>query len=511
MTKSPEITRDSSLRTIPSVESGPLSSLPAFLGRPVGSTGVRRIVALLVFAFIVRMLVVLTAIWIDQGYTKFISVDSGRYLLLAKSLMAGEFSLNGVPWRYTARLDIPEIFRSPGYPLFLLACTYAGHLELITVFVQIALSCLTVYLVFMIGRQLFDETTGFCGALLYAAEPLSIMYCSQILTETLFATLTMLYLFYFLRLMQTGSYLHATVAALFVAAATYVRPVGYFLPLVSTLAILGAWLFKRVSAKIFLPVVFFLLVAMGLMLPWQVRNYQCSGVFSFSSLPVCVSYWDYRPAVAAMVQQSSLSDVKTDQYHLWDTKSIDKWSQLEQCEFMKQEAAEILISHPLESTKFFLGRFFGTLFNPGSNNFLYLFGTGEVSQEIMDFYIGPGSVSRGGGALSTRLALLGNLPLPVVVSYGLLGALLLMTYAMAIFGLSSRAVFRRIDTIMILSAGFYLLLATGPVGYSRFRHPVMPLICIFAGYGLTRMVNIRRSFRDRRASQVISSLDQSGI
>ena len=468
-----------------------------YLKGTAGITRARGILALLLLAFVIRLAVVVTAIWLNEDYSAFSSVDTGRYVFLAKSLMRGEFSLNGVPWRPEQRWDIPEIFRTPGYPVFLLVGLFAGHLELITIFLQVALSCLTVYLVYRLAIELFDdELTGLFCALFYAIEPLSVFYTAQLLTETLFTATTVLFVWYFVKLMRTGEYLYAVIAALFVAAATYVRPGAYFLPLLGTIVVLGGWLFKKSSGRSVLPAVVFLVLSTCLVAPWQVRNYQRSNFFWFSSVPATVSYWDYRPAIVAMVRNIPLDQEKENQRHTWDARSIGQLTQLEQYDYMKREAADILLSHPLESIKFLLGRLFGTLLNPGANNYLSLLGVGEVSQEIINSHIGPGSVARGDGAVNSRIALLRDMPFIAVVSYGLLGCLLLVTYVLAILGLSSKAVIGRIETIMILGVVCYLLLSTSPVGYSRFRHPVMPFICIFAGYGLRQVFQIWHRLRN---------------
>jgi len=34
---------------------------------------------------------------------------------------------------------------------------------------------------------------------------------------------------------------------------------------------------------------------------------------------------------------------------------------------------------------------------------------------------------------------------------------------------------------------YFLAISGGPQGYSRFRHPVMPLLCVLAGCGLYRL------------------------
>ena len=44
--------------------------------------------------------------------------------------------------------------------------------------------------------------------------------------------------------------------------------------------------------------------------------------------------------------------------------------------------------------------------------------------------------------------------------------------------------------VLLGAVAYFLVVSGGPIGYSRFRHPMMPMICIFAGVGL---VSERRS------------------
>ena len=38
---------------------------------------------------------------------------------------------------------------------------------------------------------------------------------------------------------------------------------------------------------------------------------------------------------------------------------------------------------------------------------------------------------------------------------------------------------------VVLTVAYYVCIAGGPMGYSRYRHPVMPIICVLSAYGLS--------------------------
>ena len=77
-------------------------------------------------------------------------------------------------------------------------------------------------------------------------------------------------------------------------------------------------------------------------------------------------------------------------------------------------------------------------------------------------------------------------PLSVAV-YGALSLVWLSYGVLAVRGLFTTAVWQSPCAVLLLSvAAALVLLSGGPVGYHRFRLPVMPEICLLAGCGAVR-------------------------
>jgi Dolichyl-phosphate-mannose-protein mannosyltransferase len=82
---------------------------------------------------------------------------------------------------------VPEILRTPGYPLLLIPGLLLDRLELVTISLQIMLTCLTMYMVYRIAQLLFEcENAAIVAAALFAIEPVSILCTSKVVTDTLF-------------------------------------------------------------------------------------------------------------------------------------------------------------------------------------------------------------------------------------------------------------------------------------------------------------------------------------
>jgi len=105
--------------------------------------------------------------------------DSVEYLDLARGLL--DHGLFGV--------DVPEVNRTPGYPLFCsLGLAVGGWRGIIVL--QVVLDVLTTAGVFFLGRSLagpvVGSRVGLVAAGVYAVSPLSVVLSCQVLTETLF-------------------------------------------------------------------------------------------------------------------------------------------------------------------------------------------------------------------------------------------------------------------------------------------------------------------------------------
>lgn len=107
------------------------------------------------------------------------SVDAQGYDLLARNLQAGHgFSLRAIP-PYQ-----PDGLRTPLYPAFI-AATYAltGSYPVAVAVAQAIVDSLTALLVGGLGRALWGRRVGLASAVLYALTPLQWRYAAALLTE----------------------------------------------------------------------------------------------------------------------------------------------------------------------------------------------------------------------------------------------------------------------------------------------------------------------------------------
>ena len=212
---------------------------------------------------------------------RFIDHDSKSYQNIAIALLkTGMYAIS------PERAQEPETNRMPGYPTFL-AILYRTTLvdPSIAILAQIVISTVSGALVYWIAISLWGEKTALLAALLFVLDLGFLAFSLVLLTETLFSFLLLCVFAMLIPALQPpygGKF--AFLTGLFLALATMVRPIGYYLfaPLLIGLIILGlrnhqGWRSLRAPAYFLFPL---LLIVGG----WQTRNYLLTGYGTFSRI-----------------------------------------------------------------------------------------------------------------------------------------------------------------------------------------------------------------------------------
>lgn len=445
--------------------------------------------AIVAFAVLVRVLVPVTAYLFTSDLQVFHTSDTVSYIQPTQELLSdGTFSVNGKV----------ELKRTPGYSLILAPGIVANHVEVVTIALQILLSALSVWLVFVISLEIFSSyRAALIAAWLFAIEPLSVLYTSKLMTETWFATLLLLSMYFLIRhlnLQRTEAgpvtkCLFISAAAL--AGATYVRPVSYFLPIFIFLGwvlviLIGYWT-KRVSslAVKLTSAIGFIIVSMSLIGAWQVRNYVQSGYSGFSGVQDANLYFYLGAATLASLEGRSYYDVQESQgYHnheVYFSKHPDQktWPEAQVLRFQGEEGRRILLQHPLTYLKIYSKGTLLLVFDPGAVELLKLFKLYKEGGGLL------GAI-HDRGIISVSLDLFERKPL-FFWSNVVFALYLFAILGFAVVGLARRMVRTRTGVLFLVGVSAYLIvISAGPQSYSRFRHPMMPVLCILAGIGMTR-------------------------
>jgi lipopolysaccharide/colanic/teichoic acid biosynthesis glycosyltransferase len=415
--------------------------------------------AILGLTILVRVALASAAFAHTRDASLFWSADTATYIAPAASLARGAFEAFGEP----------EIRRTPGYPLLLLPGVLLGHVTAVTIGLQLLLAAATAWLVHQLALLLSGEPQIALGAAaLYALEPLSLLLSLKLLSETLFTFLFLASLYAWLRHFGRPGWRVLLASAVGLAAAVYVRPTAYFLPLgvAAFLAVGPEW---RVTRRTMASATVFLLVCASLIGAWQLRNRAAAGYGRFSGNED-VNLWLYSLAVEAGDRPNGFLEAKADSgggpIGFWALHPEQlQWPMRDRLAYFRTRALATLSGKPLRALELQLAGSANAMFNPAARSVLGLF----VAQP----------------SPSTR----GWLPLTV-----LLAGLLFGTYLLGALGLVVVAR-RGLFTALFLAAliGYFALLAGGPIGTSRYRQPVMPLACILAAIGCHALATAARS------------------
>jgi len=449
-------------------------------------TGIGYVLSL---ALCLRLMLPLLGLLYTHDIKIFSSVDTWSFVVPAQELINHHrFFMHGAP----------EIIRTPGYPLLLTVGLLAGQLELVTLLLQVLISCFTVYMVYQTASVLFKrETVAIVAAALYAVEPLSIRYTSTLVTETLFSALAIVWLYFLLEYLDRHLLRDLLLSGIVLAASVYVRPVGYFLPVVIA-AGLAVWVLVTRDHKMHLMthIAVFLGVSMLLTGVWQARNQLETGYSGFSGISSINMYFYLATSVLAAQQQVPFFEMQRrlgyrdkmqgrfgylDERIYFERHPEQKtWALADRLNYMSREGEHILLRHPLTYSWIHLQGIVRSMFDPSATGLLKFF-------RLIPYEDGIFGKLVDGGIVNTMMELRLKNPL-VFWANALLLLFQLLYLSFASLVLFSRRLIREPKVIAaILVVVYYLVISGGPAANSRFRHPAMPIICVLAGYGMCQV------------------------
>lgn len=225
---------------------------------------------ILTLAVIVRLFVLFP---IFEHPERTIRKDTPSYSIIAENLVDGDgYSMcTSAPYH-------PDLFRTPGYPLFLAGNYYLFGKQYFSVFcIQFLLDLFICLIVIKIGIRIFNKRAGILAGGLYALNPLSIVLIANATSEILFTFFYTSFLYLLLNSKKETKKAVVTLGILW-AIYTLIRPASLLLIFLIPTHILLFWdRVKFISLLYLLPGV----LIVGI---WICRNYQISGITTISAV-----------------------------------------------------------------------------------------------------------------------------------------------------------------------------------------------------------------------------------
>ena len=414
--------------------------------------------------------------------------DTASYLIPGRNLLLhGQFVADGVP----------DMVRTPGYALFLAITSLAGLPA--AALANIILSLFSIVLVWKLGRAVFgDDRIALGAAWIFAFEPMSVLFSISLMSETLFLLLFLLSMERLAEFLRGRRLRVLAVAGLWLAAATFVRPVTYYLPVPLALGIFVVLARER-GLRWKAPAVL-LISALPWLAAWQLRNWVETGYSGFSSIADASLYFVNDVELTARLEHHSSADVMKELgYSQFTGRSgqmylaqpyVDRhpeqagWNQTQRLAFMHTESLRVIRANSGLYLRTCLKGLFTTVFSPG---------VGYYDRLVSP--IDPGRIASlvDKNPVSWERELARTHPWTAAEKAAFV-ALLLAMYLFAARGLF-RADRHNACLWLLLGTALYFLAisgATGGLSGARYRIPVMPAVCILAAAGIQRKRTIAR-------------------
>ncbi len=172
----------------------------------------------------------------------------------------------------------------PGYPMFLalVRATVGLHTIKPALYIQSFLDIGTLLLLSLTARRLFSPRAAVCTAILYSIYSNAILSVGLLMSETLALFLTTAFIYGTIQYIRTPRFKTLTLLAFIISYMILVRT--NLAPLLLIMVVLALFKVRSISrVKNIKRIVFFMVLATILVLPWPLRNWRVTGQKPFIS------------------------------------------------------------------------------------------------------------------------------------------------------------------------------------------------------------------------------------
>ena len=207
----------------------------------------------------------------------FFRSDGTEYQRLVKNIINnGEFSLDKqTPF-------VPTDYRTPGYPFWLAFIYIIFKSFTPAIFIGAVAFSVSSPLVYLIGKEIFEEKIAFWSAILFAIEPWAIFQGGFLAAEQIFLPFLLFSIYFFCKYLNSENNYYLYCASLFLGFTALIRPAAlYFILIFAILSlILGK---KKYFFGSFKTSILTVLIFLAVLSPWLIRNKIVLGTWQMSS------------------------------------------------------------------------------------------------------------------------------------------------------------------------------------------------------------------------------------
>lgn len=445
-----------------------------YIGKIINIISNNNLIILVFFiGFFLRLtLFLLVQPWDDKILNEIILVgDAKGYHSLAQSILqSGVFN---------------STFRTPGYPFFITTIYYLfGTNPWIVIISQILIDSGTILLVYFFAKFIFDERSAIVASVLYAVDPIAILCSNKLLCESLFTFFFISSVYFLIVFLVNEMLISVSLCGIFLGIATLIKPIALYFPLVSFVIILAykklSWFSRFKAGLIFL--LFFIIAISG----WMYRNQDKYNVLSISSIQGYNLLFYNVAKTEATRTKTNFEDIqrklREKAISRGTNKNIDAF---EREKIYKEMAFQYIKNNFLRYAIAHIKGSLNMLKGIGLGHYYKMLGIEMSGARFSDF--------KSESLLKWFVNVIFNVPLHEIMLKISDYFHLFFYFNLMLFVFGSISLIRKncgyflfIISIVML----YFILITGPVGYSRYRMPIIPLYVIIIGIGLIYLYNL---------------------
>jgi len=377
----------------------------------------------------------------------------------------------------------PDVWRTPGHPIFVAAVYYVFGDFYSVLVANILLLFFTAVLIFKIAEHLMPQKLALAVSLLYAVLPDSLLSTSALFSENLFVLVLILavYVLFFSKIKNI--YLKWALTGLLLAATVYIRPASQYILLFFIPAYFILFLKKsEITRKHFIAAGLLILVFLGTMSPWCIRNREETGIWSFNSAGAFVLFYQAAWFYQAMHPLDPLKAL----HALEDMAGIPRGPVPEESKYshtLQTVALQVIFAHPWRYTVFHLSGLVPFFTSTGSREYM-LFVKNMLPHDT--------PISE-----PTLIQALNQFSIPTLIvvlknhGWTLLESILWAILTILAFWSAWRSKDKKLARVF-LAIVMYFALVTGPISHARYRIPAEPFLLICAFSTLAYFVNEKK-------------------
>ncbi len=339
---------------------------------------------------------------------------------------------------------LSDAIRTPGYPFFIgLIYLITPHPYLV-VFIQIFINTGSVYLIYLIGKEIFNEETGLIASLIFAFEPDHLFFTYSLLSETLFILVMLSCILLLFRYIRSGK--HLVPLSLLMGIGILIKPVVLYLPLVLSLTLKRRFVF--------------LIIVYSIAGTWCFRNKIKYDHFQLTTI-TGHNLLNYNAALTKAKVENMPYQQARNELRIKGSENPFEYSELQ-----KRAALNYLRNHKAEYLKTHLGGSAKIFLSMNYKHFMNRFFNTKIPD---DSY----------GEFSFNIKRIDSLPLLLGGTYYLV---FLLCYPLSLAGIVLSLKNKRIMILLLIMA--YFIFIIGPVGNARYKLPISSIYILFASWTL---------------------------